>query len=141
METNGNIVLQIRNELSEMTAVTEQVVNLIERYHLTKQQTHDIFLVIDEVLSNIINYAYDDDGEHFIDIEIVVSKTLFRLVTQDDGFAFDMTDEQEVDTTSDLDDRAIGGLGVFFVKNIVDKMEYKREDGKNVLLLEKVYTE
>lgn len=139
MKTDSTIVLQIRNKLSELSLVTDQVVSLIDRYKLSKKQAHDIFLVIDEILSNIINYAYDDGNEHFIDIELTVNQQMFRLITKDDGMAFDMTKNKAVDTTSKLDERDIGGLGLFFVKNIVDKMEYTRENNKNVLIMEKIY--
>lgn len=139
MEQESHIILQIKNELSELKVVTDQLVNLIERYQLSKQQSHDIFMVVDELLSNIIGHAYADDKAHFIDVEITVANNMFRLLTRDDGVAFDMSAERDADTSSDLENRAIGGLGLFFVKKIVDKMTYQREDDKNVLIVEKFY--
>ena len=68
-----------------------------------------------------------------------IADGLLTLTVKDHGIPFDPTKHQEADVEADLDDRPIGGLGIYLVKNIMDTMTYQRTaDGYNVVTLTKL---
>ncbi len=96
-------------------------------------------LVLDELVTNIISYGYADFDEHPIDVGINLDKGIVTIRIEDDSEPFNILEapEPELETPLEERDRPIGGMGIHLVKNMVDKIEYSREDGKNVLLLTK----
>ncbi len=94
-----------------------------------------IELAMEEVLVNVINYAYPETPGV---IELRFLKADGRglsIEVGDRGIPFDPLAAPEADTTAALEDRNIGGLGIFFVRRIMDRVEYRREEGRNILTL------
>ncbi len=105
------------------------------KYGLSQKRTTEIELATEEAVINIINYAYEDITG---DIEITCKKdneSHFIIEIVDEGQYFDVLSKEEPDLTSDIDERAIGGLGVFFMKQFIDEIKYRREGDKNRLTL------
>ena len=96
-----------------------------------------IKLAVEEAVTNIIDYAYPVDTEGTINVTIEADKESLRFILTDSGAEFDPTRVSKADTTLTVDERPIGGLGVFLVRNLMDSINYERSDGKNVLRLEK----
>ncbi|OPY68243.1 MAG: serine-protein kinase RsbW [Syntrophorhabdaceae bacterium PtaU1.Bin034] len=95
----------------------------------------DIELALEEVLVNIINYAYQGKTG---DIELSCksdNKEWFIMEIADTGSPFDVLSVPPPDLTADIDERKIGGLGIFFMKKLVDDVKYRREGERNVLEL------
>ena len=94
-------------------------------------------LAVEEAVVNVINYAYPEGVEG--DIELCAYKTSDSVVFElkDQGIAFDPTKVGEADTTSDLDERQIGGLGIFLTKEMMDIVEYRRDGNTNILTMKK----
>ena len=98
---------------------------------------YELRLVSEEALINIINYAYGKErGELKIDCETINNDTIFIEIS-DGGTAFDPLQKEDPDITLPVEERRVGGLGIFIIKNIMDTVDYKREDGKNILTLTK----
>ena len=72
-----------------------------------------------------------------MDIEAIIRKEVLEFVITDSGTPFDPTVAPEADVSLSLEDRPIGGLGIFLVKNIMDTVNYERTDGKNILKMTK----
>ncbi len=98
---------------------------------------HKICIVIDELLSNIISYAYQDKKEHIVDINIKLNGERLEIKITDDGFPFNPLAMLPPDTKLGLEERELGGLGIHLVKNIMDEYQYKRFKGKNIIVLVK----
>lgn len=96
---------------------------------------NQIGIVVDEVFSNIAHYAYSPEVGS-VTVRIAVGDDI-AIEFEDSGIAYDPLSEKTPDTTLSADEREFGGLGVFMVKNIMDSMEYRREDEKNVLTIKK----
>lgn len=103
--------------------------------HVDPEKAFNIELALEEVLVNIINYAYEDgDG----DIQLVFSidkRGWFIIQITDTGKPFDMTQVPPPDVTSTIEDRQVGGLGIHFMKTLVDEVAYRREGDANILEL------
>lgn len=105
---------------------------------------NEIELVMEEIIVNIVNYAYIDSNrpaqENIIDVQISVGqsdpcKYLFLIQIKDQGIAFNPLEKRDPNTSVSLEEREIGGLGIFFVKQLAQKVEYRREDDKNIIIL------
>ena len=84
---------------------------------------------------NIIDYAYPNREEGFIDLRVEANDRWIQFVIMDDGIPFDPTSRPNVDTTQSIEDRPIGGLGIHLIRNIMSGINYNRADGKNILTL------
>ncbi len=100
-------------------------------FHLT--------LVLDELITNIINYGYADFDEHPIDVSLSMDGDLLTIRVEDDSEPFNILEAPapELDVPLEDRDRPIGGMGIHLIKNMVHGIEYVREGGKNVLTLSK----
>lgn len=98
---------------------------------------HAINLSLDELLTNTISYGYEDDGAHTIEIELSKDGNGVTVVLADDARAFDPTAAADPDIDADLDERALGGLGIHIVRAMMDEISYRRVDGRNELTLTK----
>ena len=91
-------------------------------------------IVIDEIFGNIVKYS----GADSIRIRAGVDdEGMFVMTFIDNGDPYDPLDAPEPDTESDIDDRPIGGLGIFIVKNSMDGVIYEYKDGHNNLTIKK----
>ena len=90
-------------------------------------------LVIDELLTNIISYAYPDDEHHEIGIKIELSANRLKVSMVDDGIPFNPLGLETPDTELSLEEREIGGLGIHIVRKMMDKVSYRRRIDKNVI--------
>ena len=137
LKSSGNRI-SIKNDISELPKITGFVNQLKDQFSINDKVIHDINLVLEELISNIIFYAYDDDKSHEIEIQFQYTKEdlFFKIV--DDGQAFDpVNSSPEVDLEKNAEERNIGGLGIHFVKTLTDHIEYQRKGGFNILLIKK----
>ena len=93
--------------------------------------------VLDELLSNIISYAFDDDADHEIDIRVELAGPRLSITIADDGTPFDPFALPDPDTTLPLDERSVGGLGIHLVRKVMDEASYERVGPNNVVTLVK----
>ena len=95
-------------------------------------------LAAEECVANVINYAYPKGIRGHVEMTALIVNGLLTLTIKDHGVPFDPTAHEAIDVNAELDNRPIGGLGIFLVKSIMDTMAYQRtSDGYNVLTLTK----
>jgi anti-sigma regulatory factor (Ser/Thr protein kinase) len=96
-------------------------------------------VAIDEVLSNILKYGFGgEDTARQIEIEFeLLPDDVFAMTVSDDAPAFDPRQAPEPDTTSPLEERPIGGLGITILKGLMDRIDYERRGDRNILVLRK----
>jgi serine/threonine-protein kinase RsbW len=88
-----------------------------------------------EWITNVIAYAYDDGRQHWIEIRFLTDPSQARVEVEDDGREFNPLTQPPVDTTVPLEQRAVGGLGIHMIRQMMDSVEYRREGGRNVLTM------
>ena len=129
--------IRIINQINELQKVAQFIEEIGEELRLSAELQMKLNLVLEEMVSNVIFYAYPDDVE--AEIEIVAksdSKELTFTLT-DQGREFDPTMREETDLSVNPANRDLGGMGIYIVKNIMDKVTYQRLDGKNILTMTK----
>ena len=94
-------------------------------------------LALEEWLTNIIAYAYADQREHWIVVRLIMTPGEARVEVEDDGCEFNPLTHPPVDTSAPLEQRGIGGLGLHMIKKLMDAVEYRRAEGRNILTLRK----
>lgn len=97
----------------------------------------DICVVLDEVVSNIVKYGYDNSAQREIIVVIELRDGLVELDILDDAPAFNPLERAAPATDAALEDRPVGGLGIHIVKKLMDEVVYRREGGRNHLALRK----
>jgi sigma-B regulation protein RsbU (phosphoserine phosphatase) len=127
--------LEIRNELTEINRIIDAFEEYAEKVSIPLPVTMKVNLVFDELLNNIITYAYPESGEHNISIHVERSPDRLLIIVTDHGVPFNPFSQAEVNTDLSVDDREIGGLGIHLVKNVMDEFSYERHLDSNVVTL------
>lgn len=134
---NRRTSLKIDNAIAEL----EKVAAFVDRFGADQQVSpstlNDLNVCLDEILNNTISYGYDDPGRHEIVITLHVVDDWLTVEIQDDGRAFDPTVAAAAVPKELLQSRKVGGLGIHFVRALMDEMEYRRNGGLNMLTLKK----
>jgi sigma-B regulation protein RsbU (phosphoserine phosphatase) len=131
--------LTITNRVSEITKLNAFVQSATTMIHMENVLAHKIKLAVEEAVTNCIEYAYPSDTVGNVTVTIEADDSKIRFIITDSGSEFDPTRVSKADTTLSVDERPIGGLGVFLVRNLMDSINYERVDGKNILRMEKQY--
>ncbi len=92
---------------------------------------------VDELLTNTISYGYEDSGPHRIRMTVHMEGTVLVVELSDDAKPYDPTAAPDPDIDAPIEERPIGGLGVHFVRTLMDGFAYRRSDGRNVVTLTK----
>jgi len=130
----------ILNRWDDMPIAT----NMLNRFGadngLTPSGLHDLNVVLDEALNNIIAYGHEGGAQDEIKVRLEYQNDRVTIVIEDRGRPFDPLQVPAPDLASPLRARKIGGLGVHFMRSLVDEMTYASTDGTNRLCLVKKFT-
>ena len=118
--------------------VTAWIDEALEKLDCSMKAQMQIDVAIDEIFSNIARYAYPNkSGIVTMQYSFEELSRLFSITFIDQGIPFDPLQQENPDTSLDVQDREIGGLGIFLVRKIMDDISYQYRDGKNILSLKK----
>ena len=131
----------MRNDIQQIPTLSEW----IEGLHIPSELNMPINLALEEVVSNVMLYAYPDrkDGKVFVEYNETEDEKGKRLIftVSDMGIPFDPTKKADADITLSAEERPIGGLGIHLVRRLMDEIRYERTDEKNILILIKRLTD
>ncbi len=129
--------LSLVDDIREIDFAAAKIEACCAENGLAPEAVFNIKLAVDGLLTNTISYGYDDDREHRIDLVLRLEGNKLVVEITDDGSRFDPSQMPDTDTWANLESRPIGGLGVFFVRRVMDGVAYRREDGCNIVTLTK----
>jgi sigma-B regulation protein RsbU (phosphoserine phosphatase) len=132
--------LTLTNKVSEITKLNTFVKSATTALNLETDLANKIKLAVEEAVTNCIEYSYPIGTVGDVVVDIEADDSTIRFIITDSGADFDPTKVSKADTTLSVDERPIGGLGVFLVRNLMDSINYERIKGKNVLRMEKRYS-
>jgi anti-sigma regulatory factor (Ser/Thr protein kinase) len=127
--------LKIKNNLPAVASVINSFSEFTNQCDIPMALAMQVNLVFDELLNNIISYAYPDHDIREIEIHVEYSNERLLISIKDDGLPFNPFEQAEVDTTQSVEEREIGGLGIHLVKNVMDEVTYARSDDTNIVTL------
>ena len=129
--------IQIKNQVDELARVNQFVEEIGEELGLDMELQMNLNLVMEEMVSNVIFYAYPQEKEATIELLAESDGKELTFVLSDRGKEFDPTMKEDADPNVNPMDRDIGGMGIYIVKNIMNEVTYQRLEGKNLLTMKK----
>ncbi|MBP9988098.1 MAG: SpoIIE family protein phosphatase [Ruminococcus sp.] len=126
-------------KIEDIEKVTQFVEAELEKYECPKKPLVQIKVAIDELFSNIVRYGYPDEpGPITVKIVEPAEPKAVYVRFEDEGIAYNPLIAEDPDTSLSSEERIPGGLGVFVVKETMDDVKYKYENGKNILTIKKL---
>lgn len=129
--------LKLKNQVGELERVNRFIEEIGNELGLSMELRMDLNLVIEEMVSNVIFYAYPKDVEGEIELEAEYDGNELCFVLSDSGKEFDPTQKEDANPDINPTEREIGGMGIYIVKNIMNEVSYQRLEGKNLLTMRK----
>jgi serine/threonine-protein kinase RsbW len=134
---NSDLSIRLKNSFGELKRLKEALHEYCEFRELPSNVVFALTLSLDEVVTNVISYGYDDREEHHIDVTLRSGQGMIEITVVDDGKPFNPLEFMTPELNCPIDERPIGGLGIYLVKTYMNELEYKRVGGKNRLTMRK----
>lgn len=127
--------MSLHPQLPEIRRCAEAVDDYLSARAISRDVIFQIDLALDELLTNTIEWGYGNksgaDNEIKVNIE-VIDQFIF-ITVEDNASAFNPLDMTDPDIYASLQDRPIGGLGIYFIRQVMDEILYERKNNKNIL--------
>ena len=137
MPRTSAVFLNKRHEVLRLGAIAER---FGAEHQLSNDDVMAINLALDEVLMNVIEYRYEDDGDHEITVTMAVEDGVLTIEVEDDGRPFDPLQAPPPDLDLPIEERPVGGLGIHLVRSMMEAVEYQRRGGRNILTMRRTIT-
>ena len=132
--------ITIEATTDNLQQVIDFATELLETRDCPMKVVMQMELVIEEIFVNVSSYAYrPDSGDVTICIDFAENPSAVEVTFIDSGRPYNPLEKDDPDTTLGIDEREIGGLGIFLVKKNVDDIAYENADGKNILRIKKFF--
>ena len=128
---------ELKNDLSELEALCKHLNKFGRLTGLSEACITDVNICLDELLTNIVSYGFEDDLEHIIRFTMELDNQVLTLSVEDEGIPFNPLEKKDPEVPADLIDVRIGGLGIHIVRKLMDDIRYNRKQGKNKLTMKK----
>ena len=125
-------------EIKNLRTVTDFINEQLEAHNCNPKAQIQIDIAVDEIFSNIAYYAYSSGtGSVKVTVEMTEDPCGVKIIFTDSGIPYNPLDTAEPDITLSIDERKIGGLGIYMVRKTMDEMLYEYKDGQNILSIRK----
>ena len=136
-QLNHRMELRINNKMEEMPAVVTMVESFGTKHGISDGVINEINLALDEILNNIISYGYPQGEVGEITVRLRYRREQVMAEIHDNGIPFDPLQAAPPDLAATVEKRKVGGLGIAFVRELMDAVAYSRVADENRLLLTK----
>ena len=128
--------VRVKNALEEIALLSEAIETFFGP-HASPGAVSAVNVAVEELVTNIVSYAFPDGGEHDIRVDLGLDADGLTAAVEDDGSAYNPLEREAPDTDAKLDDRPVGGLGIHLVRQLMDDVTYARRDGRNIITVRK----
>ena len=133
----GSITIRLPAEVREIERLNRLVRQFGELHEIPSRTLYAVNLALDEVVTNVVLHGFDEAAGQEIAVRMETVDGEFRSEVRDGGREFDPMSAPLPDLSAALHERTLGGLGIHLVRSLMDRVEYRREDAKNVLTMRK----
>jgi serine/threonine-protein kinase RsbW len=130
---HARLVMQVRNRLDALEPAQQRLSSFLTQHGVAGKPLFACEGVLEELLVNLINHAFDDGQDHLIDVQVDLRSGEVQLQFTDDGRAFDATAQAEPQLPSTIDEARPGGLGLLLVRRWAQGLDYQRDGARNRL--------
>ena len=133
----GVLSIVLANDRRELEHLGERIDRFAADCRLPPDEAARVNLILDELVTNTIKYGYDDRDAHQIHVTVEVKDDLLIVSVDDDGRPFNPLEVPAPALDLPIEERPVGGLGVFIVRSLADVVEYRRQGTHNIVTLTK----
>lgn len=127
-------------KIENLPILTAYIEEALDNADCPMKARMQIDVAVDELFSNISRYAYvPNTGQVTVGLDCDPESRTVTITFKDRGIPYDPTKKEDPDVTLPAEERSVGGLGIFMVKQMMDHLSYKREGGFNILSIRKKY--
>ncbi|HBM16208.1 MAG TPA: ATP-binding protein [Lentisphaeria bacterium] len=130
-------VIREKAELVHLNFFLKSIRDFIEKAGASEEKIFDVILTAEEILVNIMSYAYPENQKGEIEIHCQIleadGEKKLKCVFIDEGKFFDILQKESPDLSAPIETRSVGGLGIHLVKTLMDEVSYMRQVDKNIL--------
>ncbi|WP_320172730.1 ATP-binding protein [Maridesulfovibrio sp.] len=126
----------LKSDISELRVLAEKIESFGSEHGVSDKTVFELNLVLDELFTNLVSYGCKSD-RHKFDIVMELKDGVLTIWIEDDGKEFNPLDAPEPDVGCKCEERKVGGLGIHFMRKMMDSIEYAWKDGRNKLTLTK----
>jgi anti-sigma regulatory factor (Ser/Thr protein kinase) len=127
----GLLRIALSNDLEEMRRVNAALREFLGEEGVHPDGLKRVRLVVEELVVNIIQHAFDDDTKHTIVLTLRTEPRRVTVTTEDDGKPFDPREAPPPPLGRPIEEQGKGGYGIHIVKHMAKSLEYTRADGRN----------
>lgn len=133
----SRLEVAVDNRLDEIERLSHLVEEFGRAHALSDDVIHALNLALDELITNVIVHGYEDAQPHPISVRLWRDDDTVGVEMEDDGRAFNPLEVPPPDLDAPIEERKVGGLGLFLVRAMMDQVEYRREQDRNIVTLRK----
>ena len=133
----GSITIRLPADVREIERLNRLVRQFGELHEIPSRSLYAVNLALDEVVTNVVLYGFESSAGQEVAVRVETAGNDLRSEVVDGGREFNPLDAPLPDLTAALEARALGGLGIHLVRSLMDRVEYRRENAKNVLTMRK----
>ncbi|MDP8214314.1 MAG: ATP-binding protein [Candidatus Euphemobacter frigidus] len=130
--------IRVPARLENLEKLIDFTLSCLRSAGIEGETASDIHLAVDEACTNCISYTYPSGSPGDIELTCTLSERSFVATVRDWGITFNPLKVGPPDLNLDIDRRPVGGLGVYLMKKFSDRLEYRRENGSNLLTIIKM---
>ncbi len=129
--------MEVDSDMANLAGIAEFIADAAVKVQLTQKQSDDLQMAVDEAVTNVMEHAYRGRTDGRISILCRSDGKEILIEIRDSGIPFDASKVKTPNVNGPLTERTIGGLGVFFMRKLMDKVEFTRDTKGNVTRLTK----
>ncbi len=133
----GSITIRLPADVCEIERLTQLIRRFGELHEIPARALYAVNLALDEVVTNVVLYGFEIRAGQEVAVRVETAGDDLHSEVVDTGREFNPLDAPLPDLTATLAERALGGLGIHLVRSLMDRVEYRRENAKNVLTMRK----
>ena len=133
----GSIIIRFPADVREIERLNQLVRRFGELHEIPSRALYAVNLALDEVVTNVVRYGFEISAGQEVAVRVETTGDDLHSEVVDAGREFNPLDAPLPDLTAALEERALGGLGIHLVRSLMDRVEYRRENAKNVLTMRK----
>ena len=133
----GSITIRLPADVREIERLNRLVRQFGELHEIPSRTLYAVNLALDEVVTNVVLYGFESSAGQEVAVRVETVGSDLRSEVVDGGREFNPLSAPVPDLTVALEERALGGLGIHLVRSLMDRVEYRRENAKNVLTMRK----
>jgi anti-sigma regulatory factor (Ser/Thr protein kinase) len=133
------VEFELNNNISELAKLHAHLDALRHQSGQSQRNCLELNLVLEEIVTNIINHGFKDDAQHRIQVSITLDGNILTVRTIDDGRPFNPINAQRPKLNGKVEKRPVGGLGLVLIRRYSDDISYERRGKQNVLTIRKKF--